>query len=63
MDIATFSKGQFSKDTFVHGDNYLWDNVQGDFDPRRLLSKEAFNSDMLVHIKFSLFSIGYFDIN
>ena len=44
------------------GTNVQGTVVQGDFGPRRLLSKEAFTSDKLAQIIF-LFSIGYYDID
>ena len=46
------------KGTTVQGTVY-----QGDFGPRRLLSKEVFTSDKLAQIIFFLFSIGYYDID
>ena len=46
------SEGQFSKETFVQGDRCQGTVVQGDFGPRRLLSKEALTRDKLAQIIF-----------
>ena len=55
--LRTLSSIQLGVATFVQGTV-----VQGDFGPRRLLSKKAFTSDKLAQIIF-LFSIGYYDID
>ena len=50
--LPHLSKGQLSKETMVQMTNVQGTVVQGDFGPRRLLSKEAFTIDKLAHIIF-----------
>ena len=45
--LPHLSKGRLSKETMVQGTA-----VQGDFGPRKLLSKEDFTSDKLAQINF-----------
>ena len=55
--LLQLSKGQLFKETFVQGDKCPRNC------PRRLWSKEALTSDKLVQINFSLFSLGYYNID
>ena len=53
--LLHLSQVQLSKKTLVQGDKCPRDScpiVQGDFGPRRLLSKEAFTSDKLAQFFF-----------
>ena len=45
------------------GTNVQGTVVQGDFGPRRHLSKEALTSDKVAKVIFSVFSIRYYDIS
>ena len=57
MVLPHLSKGQLSKETMVQGENGQGTAVQGDFGPRRLLSKEAFTIDKLAQIIFLYFQL------